>query len=292
MELRQFKYFIKAKELLNFTEAAHALFISQSTLSQQIRQLEDELGIPLFNRIGKRVTLTEAGTVFFEYAQNSLRKAEDGYLALKDLKELKNGTLNIGITYGMRSTLLPALIAFSEKYPNIKNNIVFGTTTELKEKLKRLELDFAITFFDKNKDMGFKYRQLFTSNMSLVTQKSQEWLNKTSISLQEVATLPLALPAKGYSTTQFINEAFEINNLRPMSTIEINDIPTLLDLVRNGKWYTILAQTTVSERENLLTIPIEGENMMRTALFLSLKEVYEKKAVLEFLDIIKTQLGK
>jgi LysR family cyn operon transcriptional activator len=60
MELRQLKYFLKAKELLNFTEAAEQLNISQSTLSQQIKQLEDELDIPLFNRIGKRVTLTEA----------------------------------------------------------------------------------------------------------------------------------------------------------------------------------------------------------------------------------------
>jgi LysR family cyn operon transcriptional activator len=61
MELRQLRYFLKAKELLNFTEAANALNISQSTLSQQIKQLEDELQISLFNRIGKRITLTEAG---------------------------------------------------------------------------------------------------------------------------------------------------------------------------------------------------------------------------------------
>ncbi|MFC6999940.1 LysR family transcriptional regulator [Rufibacter roseus] len=58
MELRQLRYFLKAKELLNFTEAAHSLHISQSTLSQQIKQLEEELNIPLFNRIGKRITLT------------------------------------------------------------------------------------------------------------------------------------------------------------------------------------------------------------------------------------------
>jgi LysR family cyn operon transcriptional activator len=68
MELRQLKYFLKAKELLNFTEAAEQLNISQSTLSQQIKQLEDELDIPLFNRIGKRVTLTEAGALFADFA--------------------------------------------------------------------------------------------------------------------------------------------------------------------------------------------------------------------------------
>ncbi|WP_257669745.1 LysR family transcriptional regulator [Parapedobacter tibetensis] len=59
MELRQIKYFLKAKELLNFTEAAKILNVSQSTLSQQIKQLENELDVPLFNRIGKRILLTE-----------------------------------------------------------------------------------------------------------------------------------------------------------------------------------------------------------------------------------------
>lgn len=68
MELRQLRYFLKAKELLNFTEAAKVLNISQSTLSQQIKQLENELDVPLFNRVGKRITLTEAGEIFSEYS--------------------------------------------------------------------------------------------------------------------------------------------------------------------------------------------------------------------------------
>ena len=78
MELRQLKYFIKAKELLNFTEAAKTLNISQSTLSQQIKQLEGELDILLFNRIGKRIILTEAGEMFSEYALQSIEKANQG----------------------------------------------------------------------------------------------------------------------------------------------------------------------------------------------------------------------
>src|SRR5262249_25691737 len=88
MELRQLRYFTKAKDLLNFTEAAKALNISQSTLSQQIKQLEAELGIQLFNRIGKRIMLTEAGEMFSEYALQSIDKANQGLLLLADLNNL------------------------------------------------------------------------------------------------------------------------------------------------------------------------------------------------------------
>lgn len=72
MELRQLKYFITSADTLNFTEAARTCFITQSTLSQQIKQLENDLGTPLFERIGKRVFLTEAGRDFLPFANEKL----------------------------------------------------------------------------------------------------------------------------------------------------------------------------------------------------------------------------
>ncbi|WP_419867915.1 LysR substrate-binding domain-containing protein [Chryseobacterium sp. CT-SW4] len=279
MELRQLRYFLKAKDLLNFTEAANHLYISQSTLSQQIKQLEEELGIPLFNRIGKRIVLTEAGQLFSDYAEKSLLKSQEGFLALQDLKELKTGVLNIGVTYGLRSTLIPAFINFSKEYPGVKTNMIFGTTSELMEKLNHLELDFALTFAEGTKEEVFNYVPLFTSPMTLVTAKESDWAGKKEISLKEITHLPLAMPTKGYSTTKFVTEAFKENGLKPNLLIEINDILTLLELVKSGNWYTILARTTVTEKDDLMTIPIQGKNMTRTAMLISLKEAYEKKAM-------------
>jgi LysR family cyn operon transcriptional activator len=282
MELRQIRYFLKAKELLNFTEAANQLYISQSTLSQQIRQLEEELGIPLFNRIGKRIVLTEAGNIFGAYAQKSLLKSQEGFLALQDLKELKGGELNIGVTYGMRQTLIQPLISFSKEYPAVKFTIVFGTTSELMEKLQHLELDFALTFAEGNRQEIFTYHPLFTSPMTLVASRNSEWAHKKSITLKEIAELPLAMPAKGYSTTRFVTEAFSNSGLSPKIFIEINDIPTLLELAKSGNWYTILARNSMTDTDDLITIPIKGKNMIRTAMFVSLKDAYEKKAMKVF----------
>lgn len=111
MELRQLKYFLKAQELLSFTEAAKHLNISQSTLSQQIKQLETELDVSLFNRIGKQITLTEPGRLFTEYAEQSVRKAEDGKLMLQDLKKIRVGTVTIGVAYDMTHTVHRAFSA-------------------------------------------------------------------------------------------------------------------------------------------------------------------------------------
>ena len=128
MELRQLKYFKEACERQNFSEAARMLHISQSTLSQQIKQLEDELDVLLFDRIGKRIVPTEAGQAFLPYAIRAIHDAEDGKQIIRDLKGIETGVLRIGVTYSM-SPLLIATLELVDKICELATNL---TDTELK----------------------------------------------------------------------------------------------------------------------------------------------------------------
>ncbi len=285
MELRQLRYFLKARELLNFTEAAKMLNISQSTLSQQIKQLEDELNVPLFNRIGKRITLTEAGKLFGEYAFQSINRANEGLLLLQELKNLNTGKITIGVIYSMRILFARTLIQFARQYPNIKIQVVFGTTKDLLEKLNLHHFDFVLTFHEKNREPHLKYQTLLSSNMVLVTSRKSSLAQRSKISLKEVATLPLALPFSGYSTIQFFEESFSQKNLVPNICMEINDIPTLFEIVKTGYWHTILSDTSINDPE-VVAVPIEGKNMRRNIMIISLKEAYEKKAVKKFCELL------
>ncbi|WP_207494903.1 LysR family transcriptional regulator [Aridibaculum aurantiacum] len=285
MELRQLRYFLKAKELLNFTEAADSLHISQSTLSQQIKQLEEELNTPLFNRIGKRITLTEAGALFASYAAQSVHKANEGLLLLNDLNELNVGTLSIGVTYGLRSILTPALVRFASEFPSINIRVVYGTSEGLIEDLNQLELDLILVFNESTNAHHLKYQPLFNSAVTFVTSVTSPLSGKTSITLEEICQLPLVISTKGDSTSHFIIKAFDRSGLSPKISIEVNDIPTITDLVKTGKWHGILVQTSVKE-EDLVTIPIKGSDMVRTAMIISLKEAYEKQAVKKFCSLL------
>jgi len=285
MELRQLRYFIKAKELLNFTEAARVLNISQSTLSQQIKQLEEELDILLFDRIGKRIVLTEAGEMFSEYASQSIDKANEGLLLLRDLNNLNTGKITIGVIYSMRIPFAKALIQFAKLYPRIKIQVVFGTTKDLLEKLDLHHFDFVLTFYEKTKHPHLKYQTLLSSNMVLVTSRKSPLAFKSSISLKQVAALPLALPFSGYSTIEFFVESFSQKKLDPNICMEINDIPTLFEIVKTGHWHTILSETSVNDPQ-VVGIPIEGKKMRRTIMIVSLKEAYEKKAVKKFYELL------
>ncbi|PRY04283.1 LysR family cyn operon transcriptional activator [Pontibacter ummariensis] len=285
MELRQLRYFLRAKELLNFTEAAHSLHISQSTLSQQIKQLEEELNTPLFNRIGKRVTLTEAGELFATYASQSVNKANEGLLLLKDLNELNVGTISIGVTYGLRSILTQAVVRFASEFPRINFRVVYGTSEGLMEELNELELDLILVFNETTKAQHLKYQPLFDSPVTFVTSLTSRLSGKKSITLEEISQLPLVISTKGDSTSHFIIKAFDRSGLSPKISIEVNDIPTILDLVKSGNWHGILMQTSV-KGEGLYSIPIKGRGMVRTAMIISLKEAYEKQAVKRFCNLL------
>ncbi|MCC9043256.1 LysR substrate-binding domain-containing protein [Myroides sp. M-43] len=286
MELRQLKYFLKAKELLNFTEASKCLYITQSTLSQQIKQLEEELGQPLFNRIGKRITLTEAGELFAFYAERSIRAAEDGKLLLEDLEGLKTGTLKIGLTWGLKSLALSSLKIFNNSYPEVKIEVTFGTTNELMEDLLKQKIDFALTYFDGVHEENFIYESVLTSDMALMVAKDSTLASLKGIKLKEIEQYRLALPVQGFSTRDFLDRVFKKHNILPNIAIETNQTSMIVDLVELGAYQTVLTHATVHNEANLKAIPIKDIDMKREAVVIQLKDSYHKKGVRIFIDLL------
>ena len=108
--------------------------------------MEDELGILLFDRIGKRIVPTEAGNAFLPYVNKAIADAESGKQIIRDIKGLESGELNIGSTFSLNALLLYVLDIFTEKYPKIKVNITFATSEELLDKLEDNKLDFVLSF--------------------------------------------------------------------------------------------------------------------------------------------------
>ena len=287
MELRQLRYFEKTSELLNFTEAAKALFISQSTLSQQIKQLESELGVLLFDRVGKRIVLTEAGSSFLPYARNAIRDADSGKQIIRDLQGLETGSLHIGVTYSLSTILTKALKKFSGKYPNIKIEITFATSDELMEMLDNNKMDFILSFESGSSDEGCDMISLFTSRLYLIVHKTHPSAGMQAVTLEKLAQMPLILPAKGFATRERIDKICEQKKLELHVDMELNDVHTIINLVNTGNWGTILTFAAARNEDGLVKIPIRSDIDLSThaALFWT-KGAYRKKSALAFTDIL------
>lgn len=284
MELRQLGYFIKAGEMLHFTAAAEASFVTQSTLSQQIKLLEEELGMRLFDRIGKHVKLTEAGNVFLTHARQILLDVKKSRQAISELNNLVTGELLIGVTYAFSSMLLPALAPFTAKYPGIKIVLEYGTAAELEQKLKAADLDIILAFHDQADNEGLEMELIFTSRICMVVSKRHPLANLAKIMLTDLGKIELVLPSRGFSSRNLLDELFSARRIEPLIKIEMNDVHSLLSLVNEGNWATIINEKAIIGWEDLVAVPIAGKEYYKEAFILWQKGVYRKKSAVLFVD--------
>ncbi|QES88708.1 LysR substrate-binding domain-containing protein [Rhizosphaericola mali] len=281
MEIRQLKYFVTSAELLNFTEAADRCFVTQGTLSQQIKQLENELDILLFDRIGKRVRLTAAGKLFLPYARQTILQSESAKLILSDFKELKTGTICVGVSYALTSYLTKGIAKFSRSYPQIHIEIILETSEVLLKLLDSGKVDFILSYSDIVDERQFEYNLLFQSSLSFVTNRNHSLSQKKQVIFSQLKNEPLALPTKGFNTRRYLDKLYEKENITPKIGLEVNDIATLLEIVKTGLWSTILSTSALMENTNdLIYIPIKEKGKLHNAYIIWAKSIYRKKAAI------------
>lgn len=289
MELRQLQYFLKAAELQNFTEASRQLFITQSTLSQQIKQLENELGMFLFDRIGKHVYLTEAGREFTPFARQTISDANLGKQRILDLQNIRTGSLRVAVTYSLSFGLSSIVLRFMEQYPNIRLEIVYSTASELLQMLKHREVDFVLSFKSDN-DEEIKVTDLYEIPLTVVVNKNHPLAQHESISLQLLQQYPLVLPSEGLTARAILDKLLMDNNIEIEPHLEMNDANILLQLVESSTFATVLSQATTIGRNNLKAIPIVEQKEKMTASLLTLKGAYLKASAQAFISIIKENM--
>lgn len=283
MELRQLKYFVRAYELQNFSEASRQLYITQSTLSQQVKQLEDELKEPLFHRIGKRVIPTEVADAFLPFARKAIYEAESGKQMIKDLGNMQTGVINIGVTYSLSNLLIKTITEFTKSYPGIRINIRFGTSSEQLSLLDNNEIDCLLSFMPEECKDEYEKIQLFSSFMYFIVHSSHPLAGLSSISQKKLSEVPLILPAQGFATRRKIDELCYKNNLKLNIKMEINDVQTIIGLIKNADAGTILTRAAVKDESELIKIPIiTSDKLSSNAFLIWPKGKYRKKSAQVF----------
>src|SRR5256712_7989972 len=145
MPLRQLRTFKAVADLSSFSLAAQQLRLSQPSVSYQVKELEEAIGMPLLDRLGKRVQLTQAGSILYAYARRTLDVLDEAALALEEMRGIKRGSLRVGASTTVGIYLLPAALgAFKKLHPGIVISLEIGTRARVQEQVLRNELDLAI----------------------------------------------------------------------------------------------------------------------------------------------------
>ncbi|UYO93217.1 LysR substrate-binding domain-containing protein [Pollutimonas sp. M17] len=290
MELRHLRYFIALAGSLNFTRAAERVHVTQSTLSHQIRQLEEELGQRLFDRKGKRVVLTEAGESFLAYATRALAVIDQGLSELKQTVIPMTGTVRIGTTHTFNLGFLPDCIALFLKHnPTVKVVIEELSGDAITEGLKEEQLDVGIAYRpEQQKEIRFE--PLFNEELALVVGHTHPLAKRKRLRIAELHRESLVLLPPSFSTRRLLDECFSAAGAEPNVIAEMNTIPAMLGLLARENVGTIAAPSAVAEHSKpWRIIPLEGPTPIRTHGLLFMDKHAQTPASMAFITLIRKQ---
>ena len=197
MELRHLKYFVMVAKTLNFSEASQRLFITQGTLSQQIQQLENEIGAQLFDRTKHMVVLTEAGEELLPLAIRTIEDSETCSNRIRDLKGALTGTLRIGTTHSFSALLTETVKKFIREHPGVKLVIQSETAADLIDMLRDKELDLALAFKPAMAYDELESEPLFRNSLSAVMRKDHPLASHKVLTMEDLEKHRIVLPGKG-----------------------------------------------------------------------------------------------
>ena len=243
MKLKQLEYLLETyNHDLNMSEAAKALKTTQPGISSGIRRLEEELGVDLLTRKGKRLGITPAGERIVLLARETLQKVESIERAAAEFLHEDRGSMRIATTHTQARYVLPEHIRdFRQTYPHVSLHINQGTPAQLAELTLSGEVDFAIA------TEGFEYftnlilAPCYTWNRSIVVQKGHPLTTKTNLSLRDVAQEPLVTYVFGFAGGSSVANAFAAERLTPNIAFTATDTDVIKKYVRLGLGIGIIA---------------------------------------------------
>ncbi|OPH47885.1 LysR family transcriptional regulator [Paenibacillus ferrarius] len=289
MDIRQLRYFLTIAEEKQITAAAKKLHMAQPPLSQQLKQLEQELGVKLFEKRGRYLQLTEAGSTLQRYAVKITKDMEEAQTEVTQIGSGVRGTLSIGVNTISYYQLPTILQTFRESYPHITYKIQQNESSQLAKLVKEKIIELAIVRLPLLLD-DYTVLQLQKESFYFVSSEPQT-RNSTSVSLEQVAQHALILPSTdGLGIFQLILEEFRMKNISPNIIGECSDIAILMELVSSGFGSTIVPETVLKKHRGyrVQAFHIEDSEVSASSALIWLKQHYLSKAGQRFVELVGT----
>ncbi len=287
MELRHLRYFTALAETLSFTRAAERVHVTQSTLSHQIRQLEDEVGRPLFERLGKRVVLTEDGELFVACAENALREVDHGLGLLRETRSEASGDIRIAATHTFNLRFIPECVAaFLQRYPTVTVHVEEASAEAVLDGLQQRRIDVGVAYRpDHAEDLWFE--PLYNEEMVLVVGPTHPFARRRRVRMVELHRQRLVLLPRQFATRTLLEECFRACSAEPTVVAEMNTIAAMLGLVERTQIATIVAKNAVPPGGPAVVVPIESPTPMRTPGLLWLRSAEHSAPIRHFAGIVR-----
>jgi DNA-binding transcriptional LysR family regulator len=293
MEVRQLQIFRTLAEELNFTRTAEKVHTVQSNVTAQIKALEEELGTPLFDRLGRRVTLTDAGRNFLPFASQALAAMDQGHRAIQTGAE-PSGPLRIGAPESVLTYRLPQVLhAFRRQCPHVELIFVPYMSMPFVLELEAGKLDMAITMADSLPSANIKSVRLRTEQVFLLGDPSHPLASKSGVKPADLAGQNLLLTESGCSYRQKLDRILALANIRPANITEFSSVEAIKECISLGMGLGLLPAIVVARemrQYHLKALKWAGPSLDIATHIIWHKDKWISPAMSAFMKTVKDKL--
>ncbi|MBC1979440.1 LysR family transcriptional regulator [Listeria marthii] len=243
MELRQLKYFMEVARVEHMTKASENLHVAQSAVSRQITKLEEELGVHLFDRVGRNMQLTSVGQEFLKQSAIALNELQKAEALVTEYTDPAKGTVRVGLPNSLSTKVLPSVIStFREKYPQITYKFMEGTNEELTEMLLNGALDMTFLSPVPESSDQIEAIRFFDEKLKLIVPENHPLAENFNVSLKELASEKFVLYPEDFDLYKIVTKAANKKGFTPQIAFQSRDFYTIQGLVGAGLGISILPE--------------------------------------------------
>lgn len=289
MEVHQLRYFCAVAETGSFTRAAEREQVAQPSLSQQIMKLEEELGVRLFDRLGRAVRLTDPGQVFLPRARAILSELRAAKEEVAERQATVSGAVCVGVIPTIAPYFLPARIAvFARKYPQATITVVEDVTVHLLDRLRGGLVDLAIMALPA-RGHDLECFPLLTERLFAILPKGHDLARRRSVMMKELRQEPFLLLRDDHCFRETAIEVCKRARIMPQIVFESGQFSSILGMVAAGLGISIVPEMALERRSDCSFVLIADERASRTVGVAALKGHFQSRAPQAFLAHLRSQ---
>ena len=284
-----YKVFYQVAVDLSFSKAAENLFISQSAVSQNIKNLENELKTELFIRSTKNVQLTESGKLLFEHIEPAFNLIENGEKSIREINALERGEIHIGANDTIsKDYLLPYLKKFHQLYPEVQIKITNRTSSTCIDLLQQNKVDLIISNLPNPKiTEQMEYQEIFKFNDIFIAAAEFKDLKNKEISLKELRNYPLLMLEAKTTTRKFLEKALTELGIKIEAAVELGSVDLLIEMTKIGLGIALVPEYCLNlKNQDLFEVKTKEKLPARKLAVVKTKNIPLSKAAEKFLELL------
>lgn len=289
MQFQQLLYFVAVAETRHFTRAAERVHVSQPSLSQQIKALENELGAELFSRARGNIALTDAGEALLPLARRILADADTARIEVQELAQLRRGRVRLGATPSLCTGLLPDVLrAFHDRHPGIQLLIEEGGSHDLVRELARGALDLALIVLPLPAGSpALTTIELLQEDLVVVSSAAEVPPGSgSSVRVADLRDAPLVMFRHGYDLRELTVAACRAEGFEPVFTVEGGEMDAVLGFVRAGLGVAVVPSMVAARARDLRVTPLARPGLRRTIALAHRSDVDPPRAARELQRVL------